>query len=655
MSVLPKDAAGFSDPAYWKNFFKQQKSPFEWYGDYDTLAPAVSKYLKVSDSIFQIGCGNSQLAAQLYENGYRNVRSIDVEDSVVKDQRVRNKERPGLTFDVGDATNMDAADESYSVVLDKGTMDALLPPDADEQTTLNVTRMLDEVCRVLQSGGRYLLVTLAQPHIVDLWVNYLYQKNQYILRVHKVENKASGFQMPVFVLVATKLRIAGAFKPPMEVCRSGSETMERVESVEGIKASIREEQELSQFIHHCSEKLADEASIDFQGDKPELGYRFRLYVVDRPTANKIGTFAAFIVPIGRDVEWIFASEKGRMALRLQCDVDRLVIVFLNRRQYYEGVQEIKAELGHFITLLDNREKDPGVFKLLSIGEVDIKRTLVGGTSEVNGKWEVEEVDVSGKTYRRLVFLSTLNLVQSEALTGEGKKGKKKILLDYLSCEFHQMMVAGLALLPHNPLAKTDQPLKFAVLGLGGGLLAAYLLRQFKQASVIGVELDHDVIKIAADFFSFPLSDPRMKVKCMNALDFIRDVSEAGPSEKCDAIFVDIAGSSDEIGLCCPTPQFLEPQVLEQMKKALKPKGALLINLVTRDDSISLRTKETVAGVFPTLHVLRSCEDVNEVLIGQSQLKDTPVAPQELTKKISRNLGSVNDIVDSLMRIHRFRL
>lgn len=39
--------------------------------------------------------------------------------------------------------------------------------------------------------------------------------NQYILRIHKIDNTASGFPMPVFVLVATKMKM----RMPMPMVR----------------------------------------------------------------------------------------------------------------------------------------------------------------------------------------------------------------------------------------------------------------------------------------------------------------------------------------------------------------------------------------------------------------------------------------------------
>lgn len=42
-----------------------------------------------------------------------------------------------------------------------------------------------------------------------------------------------------------------------------------------------------------------------------------------------------------------------------------------------------------------------------------------GVSAISGEYLVEDVDVNGQTFRRLVFLSNRNLVQSEARLTKG--------------------------------------------------------------------------------------------------------------------------------------------------------------------------------------------------------------------------------------------
>lgn len=82
-----------------------------------------------------------------------------------------------------------------------------------------INQMLEEIIRVLVDLGRYLLVTLAQAHIVQKIVDFFMPKypsclgfingfrKQFLLRVYKSGNSSVQISMPVFVFVITKLKM----------------------------------------------------------------------------------------------------------------------------------------------------------------------------------------------------------------------------------------------------------------------------------------------------------------------------------------------------------------------------------------------------------------------------------------------------------------
>lgn len=51
---------------------------------------------------------------------------------------------------------------------------------------------------------------------------------------------------------------------------------------------------------------------------------------------------------------------------------------------------------------------------LSLGTMDVTESVAAGCSAISGKWTVEHVRIMERTFRRLVFLDSANLVQSEA-------------------------------------------------------------------------------------------------------------------------------------------------------------------------------------------------------------------------------------------------
>ena len=57
-----------------------------------------------------------------------------------------------------------------------------------------------------------------------------------------------------------------------------------------------------------------------------------------------GQFAVFIVPVGRGIEWLFSTERGRQRLLVTCAQNLMAFVFLQRNESYGTYDDIKKEL-----------------------------------------------------------------------------------------------------------------------------------------------------------------------------------------------------------------------------------------------------------------------------------------------------------------------
>ncbi|WAR30759.1 EFNMT-like protein [Mya arenaria] len=142
MNLLPKEHQEFVKPEYWEKFFKKRGTrAFEWYGEYPELCGVLHKYIKPKDNLLVIGCGNSKLSADLYDVSYRNITNIDISDT------------------------MEFYDGEYSVVLDKGTLDALMVDESDK-VVADIDQMFSEIDRVIKLMGRYICISLLQEHIL---------------------------------------------------------------------------------------------------------------------------------------------------------------------------------------------------------------------------------------------------------------------------------------------------------------------------------------------------------------------------------------------------------------------------------------------------------------------------------------------------------
>lgn len=66
---------------------------------------------------------------------------------------------------------MEFPDNEFNVILDKGTLDAIMT-DSSPEVQKKVDTMFSEICRVLKPCGRYICVSLAQEHILKKVLDY---------------------------------------------------------------------------------------------------------------------------------------------------------------------------------------------------------------------------------------------------------------------------------------------------------------------------------------------------------------------------------------------------------------------------------------------------------------------------------------------------
>ncbi|KAM5203179.1 eEF1A lysine and N-terminal methyltransferase isoform 2-T2 [Hipposideros larvatus] len=691
MNLLPKSSKEFGSVDYWEKFFQQRgKKAFEWYGTYLELCGVLHKYIKPREKVLVIGCGNSELSEQLYDVGYQDIVNIDISEVVIKQMKERNAgRRPQMSFLKMDMTQMEFPDASFQVVLDKGTLDAVLT-DEEEKTLQQVDRMLAEVGRVLQVGGRYLCISLAQAHVLKKAVGH-FSREGWMVRVHQV---ASGqdqvleaelrFPLPVFAFIMTKFRpIPGSALQIFELCAQEQGKPMRLESAEQLAEAVRERQQYAWLCSQLSRKAGlGSVSLDLcNGDTGEP--RYTLHVVDSPTVKptRDNHFAIFIIPQGRETEWLFGMEDGRKQLALSAGFRRLITVALHRGQQYEGMDSIQAELSaRVMELAPAGMPAQQQVPFLSVGgDIGVRTVRHQDRSSLSGDYVVEDVQGDDKRYfRRLIFLSNRNVVQSEARLlkdvchrGEAsgvrcgtqgawrrhpslplshlaqkkrKKDRKKqrpadtpedlpaapgqsIDKSYLCCEHHKAMVAGLALL-RNPELLLETPLALLVVGLGGGSLPLFVHDHFPKSCVDAVEIDPSMLEVATQWFGFCQSN-RMKVHLADGLDYISNLAGGAARPHYDVIMFDVDSKDPTLGMSCPPPAFVDQPFLHKVKSILSPEGVFILNLVCRD----LGLKDSVLGglkaVFPLLYVRRIEGEVNEILFCQLRPEQTRAMPELL--------------------------
>ena len=113
-----------------------------------------------------IGCGNSskicpktkilELSEQMFDDGHHNIVNVDIAPTIVEAMKVyHDKKEKFMEWTQMDATSLTYESESFDLVIDKGTIDAVICGD-DLQIPLDIMK---EMCRVTKEEGNVMLIT----------------------------------------------------------------------------------------------------------------------------------------------------------------------------------------------------------------------------------------------------------------------------------------------------------------------------------------------------------------------------------------------------------------------------------------------------------------------------------------------------------------
>eukprot|EP00746_Dinoflagellata_sp_MGD_P145974 gnl/MRDRNA2_/MRDRNA2_78526_c0_seq3.p1 gnl/MRDRNA2_/MRDRNA2_78526_c0~~gnl/MRDRNA2_/MRDRNA2_78526_c0_seq3.p1 ORF type:complete len:335 (+),score=81.58 gnl/MRDRNA2_/MRDRNA2_78526_c0_seq3:713-1717(+) len=154
---------------YWDPHYLKDPEPYEWLASFADLRGVLEDATDNDKTcrILNIGCGNSLITEDMYDNGYKNIVNIDNSLAVIKQMKERNSGiREGMTWMVGDATNIELKDGSFDLILDKSVLDTLAL--SDDATTI-IAAYLKEVMRVLSDRGVYLCISYDDP---ETWMSH---------------------------------------------------------------------------------------------------------------------------------------------------------------------------------------------------------------------------------------------------------------------------------------------------------------------------------------------------------------------------------------------------------------------------------------------------------------------------------------------------
>ncbi|KAG9395231.1 Methyltransferase [Carpediemonas membranifera] len=157
-ATMPVD---YSTASYWDmRYLNDQADKQEWLITPEALDEHLVPLLSQESEILVIGCGNSELSAYLYNQGYMNITNVDFSAVVIAEMRERYVNLPSMAHHVMNIARLDFSDEEFDVVIDKGTTDSIF---CGGDSFIRANAVFQEVHRVLKPDGLYYMVSHAGP------------------------------------------------------------------------------------------------------------------------------------------------------------------------------------------------------------------------------------------------------------------------------------------------------------------------------------------------------------------------------------------------------------------------------------------------------------------------------------------------------------
>mmetsp|Transcript_5263 Transcript_5263/g.4449 ORF Transcript_5263/g.4449 Transcript_5263/m.4449 type:complete len:225 (-) Transcript_5263:84-758(-) len=152
----------YGRPDYWDERYTRDSEPFDWYQRFSGVKDVITQYINPESRILNVGCGNSRMSEEMFDEGYTNIMNVDISSVVIKAMQEKYKDKgPNFQYRQMDITQMgDFEKSSFDCVVDKGTLDSVL---CGEGSVTRAHKALSEINRVLTSKGVYICISYGIP------------------------------------------------------------------------------------------------------------------------------------------------------------------------------------------------------------------------------------------------------------------------------------------------------------------------------------------------------------------------------------------------------------------------------------------------------------------------------------------------------------
>ncbi|KAK3640547.1 hypothetical protein LTR56_011886 [Elasticomyces elasticus] len=174
-------------PEYWDKRYAANDDDakrYDWLRNFETLKPFLLTHLPTPETnpkILHLG----------------NQTAVDFSATVIANMKSAH---PSIEWMKMDIRHLTFEAESFDICIDKATLDAMLYGslwDPEDEVRANVKAYVDEVARVLKTGGVWIYVTWRQPHFIKPLIS---REGVWSLDVEVLGGGEGGFEYFGFVM-----------------------------------------------------------------------------------------------------------------------------------------------------------------------------------------------------------------------------------------------------------------------------------------------------------------------------------------------------------------------------------------------------------------------------------------------------------------------
>ena len=198
---LKKKTYEYSSRQYWEGRYGWFTQRMDWYTNFNQL----NNDFKINNiiekkfpknphkrKILEMGCGNSTLSYDLYNNGYKNITAIDFSTIVIKNMsNIYNN--TSIKYKVCDFNNMDLyfGKDVFDVIIEKAGLDSIATKGTDDVPDL-LYKVFKNIYYILIEGGIFLSFSSKNT---DFWKTNVYNRLEREKLFKVIETKRALFEI----------------------------------------------------------------------------------------------------------------------------------------------------------------------------------------------------------------------------------------------------------------------------------------------------------------------------------------------------------------------------------------------------------------------------------------------------------------------------